>query len=213
MKKNRDSHSRIMCISGVILITIQQLYAVQMVRLPLDNAEKGKVETVGAEHLATVHGRLEQVPGAVGKALLLDGESLITLPAGSDYSIESGPFTVAAWVNTYDLSGAQQMIAAKNDYAANKREWGLMIDRDNRFAFYLRQGGVENVEKQDSSGAWSLVSSGGGCRRRQNYALYQRQSGRANGVFRECRADRRAFDDRRGAQWRNADAAVSRSSG
>ena len=30
------------------------------------------------------------------------------------------------------------MIVGKNVYSANQREWGLMVDQDNRFRFYMR---------------------------------------------------------------------------
>lgn len=69
-------------------------------------------------------------------------------------------FSVAAWVNPYELGRGQQMIIAKNDYSAGQREWGLMLDKDDRFRFYFRQDGWKTVASQSKPrpGHWHHVA-------------------------------------------------------
>jgi len=115
----------------------------------LDAVDKGVVTDAVGGHNGTVAGQLRDVAGAEGKSQMFDGSSaVVAVPSVSELSIGGAPFAVTAWVNTYDLSGAQQMIVAKNDYAGNKREWGLMVDKDNQFAFYIRQGGWKTLKSK-----------------------------------------------------------------
>jgi hypothetical protein len=108
-------------------------------RWTLDGVELGRVTEAGGRHHGQAHGALQQAPGAEGQSLVFDGATtLVTVPAAPEFSIGEGPFTLSAWVCPYALGNGQQMIAAKNNYAADQREWGLMIDKDDRFRFYTR---------------------------------------------------------------------------
>ncbi len=82
-------------------------------------------------------------PGAVGKAVLLDGDTAyLAAPDVPDFDFTRG-FSVSAWVNVHGLGGrGQQMIVAKNVYAADLREWSLLIDEDRRFRLYVYNGGT-----------------------------------------------------------------------
>ena len=100
------------------------------------------------------HGRLVGKPksedGTMGRSLQLDGRhDYAVINDADDFSFTTATFSVAAWVNVYALRGNQQMIVAKNVYSANQREWGLMVDTDRHFRFYLQSGGRWNtVESQ-----------------------------------------------------------------
>lgn len=156
MKTTLPSRHRFLHISGAFLLTALQMHAASQMRYPLDEMVDKKIFSADKKHSAAVHGRLEQVSGAVDKALLFDGSSLAIAPSSPDYTIADGPFGITAWVNAYGLGGGQQMVVAKNDYAADKREWGLMIDKDKRFACYLRLGGWKTLRSKTVpvSGRW-----------------------------------------------------------
>jgi len=52
------------------------------------------------------------------------------------------------------------MVVGKNVYSANQREWGLMVDDDNRFRFYLRCDGWQTLESrtEPTPGRWTHVA-------------------------------------------------------
>ena len=72
----------------------------------------------------------------------------LCVPSSPELCFTDATFSVAAWVNPYTLGGEQQMIIAKNDYSAGKREWGLMLDKDQQFRFYFRQEGWKTVSSK-----------------------------------------------------------------
>ncbi|MBM3858616.1 MAG: hypothetical protein FJ395_03080 [Verrucomicrobia bacterium] len=84
----------------------------------------------------------------------------LRVPSSPELCFADVTFSVTAWVNPYKLGGEQQMIIAKNDYSAGKREWGLMLDKDDRFRFYLRQEGWKTVASQTKPrpGHWHHVA-------------------------------------------------------
>lgn len=92
----------------------------------------------------TLKGKPESVAGAEGQAWRFD-QSIVTVPDSPALQFPEATFSVSAWVNPYDLSLSQQMIVAKNAYSAGQREWGLMLDKDHRFRFYLRQNGWKTL--------------------------------------------------------------------
>ncbi|MFW6114650.1 MAG: LamG domain-containing protein [bacterium] len=71
---------------------------------------------------------------------------------------ESG-FTFTVWVNPYVLNGEQQMIAAKNRYSLDERQWGVMLDKDRRFRLYVWQGRWNTAESVmvREPGHWHLI--------------------------------------------------------
>lgn len=89
--------------------------------------------------VGTLDSKPEQAEGVDGKALKLDGQ-YVTVRSEASLCFADANFTVSAWVNPYALGYGQQMIVSKNRYP-EQREWGLMIDKDDRFHFYFRQGG------------------------------------------------------------------------
>jgi len=127
------------------LLTALQLHASPLVRFSLDETVDGQILSADKKCQGTVHGNLEQVSGAVDKSLLFDGGSLVTVPSTAELSIDNGPFSIAVWVNPHLLGSGQQMIIAKNVYAADQREWGLMLDANDRFCFYVWDGGWQII--------------------------------------------------------------------
>ena len=108
-----------------------------------DKTDSSRVEDVSGTGLhGTAHGKPEPAEGVRGQSLRLDGSSdYVAIPDTDEISFSEATFSVAAWVNAYALPSVQQMIVAKNVYSANQREWGLMIDSDHRFRFYLQHKG------------------------------------------------------------------------
>jgi len=108
-----------------------------------DGTDGARVEDVsGKGHHGTILGKAKQKEGVRGKSLCLDGSrDYVSVPDDGTLDFSDATFSVTAWVNVYALPSEQQMIVGKNVYSANQREWGLMLDRDNRFRFYLRHDG------------------------------------------------------------------------
>ena len=120
--------------------------------------ERSVVDAVG-NHAGTVKGKPQQVPGVDGQALKFDG-GFVSVPTASALQFGDANFSIAAWVNPYELGAGQQMIVAKNVYSAGKREWGLMLDNDNRFRFYLWQNGWKTLASpsEPRPGHWHHVA-------------------------------------------------------
>jgi hypothetical protein len=127
----------------------------------LDDIAGGVARDAGPHgHNATVCGPVAAAAGVLGPSARLDGISsrLEVAPEGLDFP---GDFTVSLWVNVYGLDRGQQMIAAKNRYSLDEREWGLMVDSDNRFALYIRRGGWQTVAAATTPdpGHWCHVAA------------------------------------------------------
>ena len=117
---------------------------------PLDTA---------ASFEGSVQGEVRELPGARGGSLVLDGTSLLKANSSSSLTHGDEGFTVLAWVNPYQINGEQQMIVAKNRYSLNERQWGVMIDRDNRFRLYVWQGtwATAQSSRPPKLGSWHLL--------------------------------------------------------
>ena len=115
-------------------------------------------DTVG-DHAGVVRGAWQQVAGVVGQAGKFDG-GLVSVPSVPTLQFPDARFSIAAWVNPYELDGGQQMIIAKNVYSADQREWGLMLDSDNRFRFYLWRNGWQTLASpiEPRPGHWYHVA-------------------------------------------------------
>ena len=86
--------------------------------------------------------------GVKGKSVVLGGGNLLKV-RGSHWPKTGSPeFTLTGWVNPYANNGGQQILACKNQYSLDQREWSVMIDKDGNFRLYLWQG------------KWVTVSSG-----------------------------------------------------
>jgi len=105
-----------------------------------------------------VRGVVQAVAGASGQCLMLDGDSLIELKDSAE--LTSGEFTLSLWFNPYELNGDQQMLAGKNRYALNERQWSLTIEPDGRLTAHLRQTGWSTIScaKPLKAGAWHFVA-------------------------------------------------------
>jgi len=120
--------------------------------------EHSVADAVG-NHAGTVNGKPQQVAGVDGQALKFDG-GFVTVPSAPTLQFTDAGFSIAAWVNPYELDAGQQMIVAKNVYSANQREWGLMLDNDNRFRFYLWENGWKTLASptEPRPGHWHHVA-------------------------------------------------------
>jgi hypothetical protein len=106
----------------------------------------------------TVRGSAKVAAGAVGQCFVLDGESLIELK-GSE-GLASDQFTVSLWFNPYNLAGGQQMLAGKNRYSRNERQWSVTIEPNGKLKAHLYQGGWSTITCDESliAGRWYFVS-------------------------------------------------------
>lgn len=105
------------------------------------------------------YGTIPTADGVRNRSLVFDGSSLITVSDSKTLASSERGFTLSLWVNPYRLSGDQQMIAAKNVYASNQRQWGVMIDNDNLFRLYVWQGRWKTVHHptKPKPGHWHRI--------------------------------------------------------
>lgn len=89
---------------------------------------------------------------------MLDGESALKLPESSE--LTNSAFTVSLWFNPYDLEAGQQMLAGKNRYSKNERQWSLTIEADGRTKSHLKQEGWTTISCTQplKAGAWHCVN-------------------------------------------------------
>jgi hypothetical protein len=107
-----------------------------------------------------VHGKADTAEGASGKSLLLDGSSLIALRDSARLNGGDSGFTFSVWVNPHELHGGQQLIAGKNRYSLNQRQWGVMIEPDGSLQAYLHQDGWSTIACKErlQEGQWHQVT-------------------------------------------------------
>ncbi len=113
-----------------------------------------------ADPAFALHGNADAVTGVAGKALALDGHSLIEIADSAARGHGEPGFSVVLWVNAFAPgNGRQQMLAAKNRYSHDERQWGAMLDRDGRFRLYVWQDGWKTVEHPapPQAGHWHQV--------------------------------------------------------
>jgi hypothetical protein len=127
---------------------LSQSWQTQAGDWPLENIQD-TVVVRGTANIAT---------GAVGQCLVLDGQSLIELKESAD--LASNSFSVSLWFNPYDLSGGQQMLAGKNRYSKNERQWSLTIEPDGKLKAHLQQGGWSTItcDQPLAAGRWHQVN-------------------------------------------------------
>ncbi len=128
----------------LLLITSQ----IQTLSWPLDNLHDTLI----------LRGTAKTAPGASGQSLVLDGESLIELKDSKDLASDS--FTVSIWFNPYDLSSGQQILAGKNRYSQDERQWSLTIEPDGKLKAHLRQNGWSTIACDESlvAGKWHFAT-------------------------------------------------------
>ncbi|MEE2642350.1 MAG: exo-alpha-sialidase [Planctomycetota bacterium] len=120
--------------------------------------QKWSLESLSPSGLK-VQGRVTTAEGVRGTSLAFQGDSLLKAEGSQKLASNRSGFTLTAWVNPYRLDGRQQMIAAKNVYSLGQRQWGVMIDKDNRFRLYVHQGRWVTAQStiQPQPGHWHLV--------------------------------------------------------
>ncbi len=114
---------------------------------PLDSTDSSKLN---------VYGELTSAAGVEGNSVVLDGTSLLRVKDSEQLTGGEAGFTLTAWVNPHLKDSQQQMIAAKNRYSLGERQWGVMIDKDNRFRLYTWQGkwATADCSTQPQTGHW-----------------------------------------------------------
>ena len=112
----------------------------------------------GKDEALIIHGGVQEAPGVNQQSLVLDGESVIELRDSA--KLASGAFTVSLWFNPYDLAGGQQMLAGKNRYSLDQRQWGLTIEPDGKLKAHLKQGGWSTISCAEplKAGAWHFAA-------------------------------------------------------
>ena len=110
--------------------------------------------------LSILGGEVTAAPGIRKNSLAFDGASLLQVKDSAAATHHEKGFSCAIWVNPYATENGQQMIAAKNRYSLNEREWGVMIDKDGRYRLYVRQGDWETLDSEvlPTVGKWQHVA-------------------------------------------------------
>lgn len=132
--------------------------AVPVARWSFDEMRGGTVVDSLHGIAGTIDGKPVQTEGVEGRALKLDGESVVVRSEPS-LCFGGAAFTVSVWVNPHALGYGQQMIVSKNRYP-HQREWGLMLDKDDLFRFYFRKSGWKTLGATTSPqpGSWYHVA-------------------------------------------------------
>lgn len=104
------------------------------------------LDSGSSEELRQKGGSVTEAAGARNQSLVLAGKSLLEVRNSETRLNSRKPFTLTAWFNPYNLDRDQQMIAAKNCYSLNEREWGVMVDRDQKLRLYVHQGGWKTTQ-------------------------------------------------------------------
>lgn len=104
----------------------------------------------------TLHGQTHRADGVQGHSLRLDGRSTIELNESAHLNYGADGFTVSLWFNPYDLASGQQMLAGKNRYSQNERQWSLTIEPDGKLKAHLRQEGWNTISCREPlvAGRW-----------------------------------------------------------
>jgi len=117
------------------------------------------LDSGSSEQLRQKGGSVTEAAGAKNQCLVVDGTTLLEAKNSLAIPDSRKPFTLTLWFNPYDLDRDQQMLAAKNRYSLNEREWGVMVDRDKKLRLYVRQMGWDTVESKTAlrPGHWHHV--------------------------------------------------------
>lgn len=106
-----------------------------------------------------IHGPLLLAPGVNQQSLVFDGTSVIELKDSATLNGDEG-FTFSVWFNPYSLIDGQQVIAGKNRYSRNERQWSLTVEPDGKLKAYVQQGGWATITSQEAlqAGHWHLAT-------------------------------------------------------
>jgi len=113
----------------------------------------------GPDASLIIHGDVRATTGVTDQSLVLDGGEVIELKDSAALNPADG-FTLSVWFNPYVLADSQQMIAAKNRYSLNERQWGIAIEPDGKLKAYLHQGGWSTITCAEPllAGHWHLAA-------------------------------------------------------
>ena len=105
------------------------------------------------------HGTVQEAAGVKQQSLVLDGSSVIELKDSAALNGDGG-FTFSVWFNPYGLSAGQQVIAGKNRYSHDERQWTLTVEPDGKLKAYLKQGGWSTIGCAETlqAGHWHLAT-------------------------------------------------------
>lgn len=111
------------------------------------------------EEALIAHGTVQEAAGVKQQSLMLDGSSVIELRDSAVLNGDGG-FTFSVWFNPYALSAGQQVIAGKNRYSRNERQWTLAVEPDGKLKAYLKQGGWSTIGCSETlqAGHWHLAT-------------------------------------------------------
>jgi len=126
-----------------------------------DPTNRGR-DATGHGHDGVATAAAQWGDGVEGQALYGDGVAArMTVPDHADFDFRARDFSVCAWVNSHRNRGLQQMVVAKNVYAANQREWGLLLEADGRFRFYIQREGWPTVTSETwaKAGVWTHLAA------------------------------------------------------
>lgn len=121
----------------MLRLTVMMFCSVAAMPAHGEESVRWSLESVGSAS-TVVRGNATVKRGVVGSCLALDGGSVVEAKVSEAAGL-LGDYTILVWVNPYTLNREQQMIAAKNQYSLNHREWSVMIDRDGRIRLYVFQ--------------------------------------------------------------------------
>jgi hypothetical protein len=136
---------------------MKSVSALLLLLVPLITAQAERWKLDDAKESIQVHGSYKTAAGAVGQSLVLDGSSVIEL---KDTAPLNGRVTVSVWFNPYELIGAQQVLAGKNRYSRNERQWSLTIEPNGQLRAYLQQDGWSTISCSEAlkPGAWHFAA-------------------------------------------------------
>ncbi|HBN77548.1 MAG TPA: cycloinulo-oligosaccharide fructanotransferase [Planctomycetaceae bacterium] len=129
---------------ALIAISAIPLFAQDHGTIPADHA--WVFDSIISEDLLQRGGQVRQAAGVQGKSTVLDGRTLLEVKNSDTLIHSTKPFTLLVWFNPYHLDRGQQMIVAKNRYSLGEREWGLMLDRDQKLRLYVHQSGWKTLQ-------------------------------------------------------------------
>jgi len=163
-----DTHSALLLSSLAMLSAVGLAAGVEpMAHWPFDRIENGQTPESTGRHPGVLSGQVALADGVDGKSFRFNtlaygpNQGHVAVADAPAFHFPEGTFTLAAWVNPYVPRRGQRMIVAKNDYAANHRQWGLMIDQDDTFAFYVWNQGWQTLRSttKPTPGQWHHVTA------------------------------------------------------
>ncbi|QDS89065.1 hypothetical protein EC9_32620 [Rosistilla ulvae] len=117
------------------------------------------MDSVSSEQVRYKGSSPAEATGVHDQSLVLKGKSLLEVNDSATVPNSGKPFSLVVWFNPYNLDRGQQMIVGKNRYALNEREWGVMIDSDQKLRLYVQQDGwkTTHADAPLNPGAWHQV--------------------------------------------------------